>query len=435
MDTDLLQKIFKEHRELLSLPQTLVEVLRVIRDDKSSADELARVLMRDPALTARVLRIVNSSFYGAQREITTVSKAVVMLGMRQVTALALSTSIYNLASSWETKIDRVKFWRHSLEVAIAARMIAERIQYPHIEEAFVAGLLHDIGLLIIEKSFPEEFCQIIIRGKKGDNTVELEEELWGTNHARVGQFLLEQWNIPRSICDAVGHHHNQYPAECNNSELIYSQIIALANLLSSFRVIREPHGEQDFEIENRLILCDNLGLSADNLKEIQVQLLPRTVEEARYLEIDIGSFDDILLDANRLLAEQYTTVEGLLSENRRMQQQIIRTQMKEASLEALKTITATFNHYINNATATILGRAQLVEMAIAKKEMTDRDGSLARAMEAIINGVNTISLVMKELKDLSSFETTVFHEEHYIIDIENKVKKQLEELQKTTAPD
>ncbi|MFZ5981010.1 MAG: HDOD domain-containing protein, partial [Candidatus Zixiibacteriota bacterium] len=399
MDTDLLQKIFKEHRELLSLPQTLVAVLRVIRDDKSSAEELAGVLLKDPALTARVLRIVNSTFYGARREITTVSKAVVMMGMRQVTALALSTSIYNLASNWETKINRVKFWRHSLEVAIAARMIAERIQYPHVEEAFVAGLLHDIGLLIIEKSFPDDFCKILIRGQRGENTFEYEEELLGTNHARVGQFLLEQWNIPQSICDAVGHHHNQYPADCNNSELIYSQIIALANLVSSFSVIREPRGEQIFEIENREILRSNLGLSVENLKEIQVKLLPRTVEEARYLEIDIGSLDDILIEANRLLSEQYSTVEGLLSENRRMQQQIIRNQMKEAALEALKTITATFNHYINNATATILGRAQLVEMAIAKNEMDDRDGNLTRSMKAIIDSVNTISLVMKELKN------------------------------------
>jgi len=417
----------------LSLPQTLVEVLRVIRDEKSSVDNLAGVLMKDPALTAKVLRIVNSSFYGAQREITTVSKAVVMLGMRQVTALALSTSIYNMTSGWETKISRLRFWRHSLEVAIAARMIAERIQYPHVEEAFVAGLLHDIGLLIVEKSFPEDFDKILIKGQRGERTIELEDELWGTNHARVGQFVLEQWNIPQSICDAVGHHHNQYPSDCNNSELIYSQIIALANLISSFCIIREPNGDQNFDIENREILRKNLGLSIDNLKEIQVQLLPRTVEEARYLEIEIGSFDEILMEANRLLAEQYVTVEGLLSENRRMQQQIIRSQMKEAALEALKTITATFNHYINNATATILGRAQLVEMAIEKDEMSDKNGNLTKAMGAIINSVNTISLVMKELKDLSSFETTVFHEENYIINIEEKIKRQLKELEDITT--
>lgn len=426
---EIIDKIKSEHRELLSLPQTLVEVLRITRDEKSSAEQLARVLMYDPALTAKILRVVNSPFYGVPREVTTLTKAVVMLGLRQVTALALSASIYNLTQKWDTKIDRIRFWRHSLEVAIASRMIAETIGYPHAEEAFVAGLLHDIGLLILEKSFPEDFAGIYQKAQKGESTLEIEEEIWGTNHARVGQFLLEQWNLPQAICDAVGHHHNQYPPNCLNSELIYSQIVALANLLSSFNIMRDFRGEQDLELENRENIRDNLNLTLDRLKEIQVKLLPKTVEDARYLDIEIGSVDDILMEANRLLTAQYMTVESLLCENRKMQKQIARTQMKEAALETLKTITATFNHYINNATATILGRAQLVEMAIKNEEMKDKNGQVARAMDVIINGVNTICLVMKELKDLTSYETTVYHEEHYIIDIEDKIKKQLKELE------
>jgi len=426
---EIIDKIKAEHQELLSLPQTLVEVLKIARDEKSSAEQLARVLMHDPALTAKVLRVVNSPFYGVQREVTTLSKAVVMLGLRQVTALALSASIYNLTQKWDTKIDRVRFWRHSLEVAIASRMIAETIGYPHTEEVFVAGLLHDIGLLILEKSFPEDFASLYQKAQKGESTIEIEEEIWGTNHARVGQFLLEQWNIPQAICDAVGHHHNQYPANCLNSELIYSQTVALANLISSFNIMRDSRGDQDLELENRENIRDNLNLTIDSLKEIQVKLLPKTVEDARYLEIEIGSVNEILMEANRLLAAQYMAVEALLCENRKMQKQIARTQMKEAALETLKTITATFNHYINNATATILGRAQLVEMAIKNNEMTDKNGQVARAMDVIINGVNTICLVMKELKNLTSYETTIYHEEHYIIDIEDKIKKQLKELE------
>ncbi len=426
---EIINKILQERHELFSLPQTLVEVLRIARDDRSSADEMAKVLMHDPALTAKILRMANSPYYSVHREVTTMTKAVVMLGLRQVTALALSASIYNLVARWETKIDRLRFWRHSLEVAIASRMIAEAIQYPHIEEAFIAGLLHDIGLLILEKSFPKDFEHLCSQAKKGERTLELEEELWGTNHARVGQFLLEQWNIPQAICEAVGHHHIQYAPNCCDSEMIYSQIVALANLVSSFGVIKEVRDEEAYEIENRNTIRDNLNLTVESLRDIQVRLLPQTVEEARYLDIEIGSVEEILSEANRLLTRQYLAVETLLCENRRMQQQIARNQMKEAALETLRTITATFNHYINNATATILGRAQLVELAVKNGVIPDREGQILQTMKVIIQSVNTICLVMKELKNLSSYETTVYHEENYIIDIENKIKQQLKELE------
>jgi HD-like signal output (HDOD) protein len=144
---DIFAKILSDHKELTSLPQTLAEVLRVTREEDSSTQELAKVLMRDPAMTAKVLRIANSPYYGAGRSISTVTQAVVTLGMRTVTALTLSSSVYKLVGDWKTAIDRTRFWRHSLEVAIGSRMIYEALGKKQSEEAFVAGLLHDIGIL------------------------------------------------------------------------------------------------------------------------------------------------------------------------------------------------------------------------------------------------------------------------------------------------
>ncbi|KAA3633745.1 MAG: HDOD domain-containing protein, partial [Calditrichaeota bacterium] len=100
MNTDIFNKILDDHKELASLPQTLTEVLNVLRDEKSSAGDLATVISRDPALTAKMLRIVNSPFFGAGREITTLSQAVMTMGTRAVSALALSTSIYDFTGKW-----------------------------------------------------------------------------------------------------------------------------------------------------------------------------------------------------------------------------------------------------------------------------------------------------------------------------------------------
>jgi len=430
VSNDVITKILQENKELLSLPQTLAEVLRVTKSETSSAQELASVLMRDPALTAKILRIANSPFYGVGREITTMTQAVVTLGLRTVTALTLSSSVYKLVDGWNSTIDRPRFWRHSLEVAIGSRMIYEAQGINQGEEAFIGGLLHDIGILVLERAFPKQYPAVWKEAQQGRVLTELEDETWGTDHARVGKFLLEQWHLPQRICDGVGLHHMVFPPDERNPEFRLGQTVALANQISRFPIGDGPRTEVAAAAENRSAIIQNLKLPADKFSALQAQLFQKTIEQAKYLEINIGSVDDILMEANRLLFEQYMTVENLLRENRQMQQQIAKDQMKKLALESLKTITATFNHYMNNATATILGRAQLVDYGIQHGQIQDPTGSLQTAMQVITNGVTTISSVMEELKNLAAFETTVYHAETYIIDIEARLTKQLESLAK-----
>jgi putative nucleotidyltransferase with HDIG domain len=425
--TELHKKILSDHRELSSLPQTLSEVLRVARDENSSAQQLADVLKKDPALTAKTLRLVNSPFYGARREISTMTQAVMTVGVRGITALALSSSVYDLTGKVKTTIDRLRFWRHSLQVAIAARSIAEELKYFCPEEAFISGLLHDIGIVILEKSFPERYAIIWKRACEGEILHELEDDLWGTDHAKVGQFLLEQWHLPAVVCEAVGRHHFSFTPETRRDEFLLAQIVALANQISVFTVAK-PKQTAARPMEVRERLRENLGLSASALSTIERQLFAKTVDEAKFLEIDLGSSEALLEEANRLLWEQYMAVENLLRDNRRMQEEIARTKVKKAALEALKTITATFNHYVNNAAGTILGRAQLVELGVKNGKIADPDGKLEMSMEVIINGVQTICSVMEELKNLTDFETIVYHDDAYILDIENRIKRQLDQL-------
>ena len=427
MDRELYNKIVEDHRELAALPQTLAEVLRIIKDENSSATDLADVLRRDPSLTTKMLRVVNSPLYGAGREITTMTQAVMTLGQRAVAALALSTSIYHIAGQWDTTIDRTRFWRHSLEVAIASREIAEAVRYECAEEAFIAGLIHDIGLLILEKSFAEKFARVWQEAERGESIFEQEERVWETNHARIGRFLLEQWNLPEVICQAVGYYHNEFSPGNTEPEFRLPQIVALADNISHFSVTKaQPHiaAEQEY----KEILCTNLKLDPQRLVEIEKNLFGHTVQEAAFLEIEIGSPDDLMVEANRLLYDQYMTVEKLLNENEQLQEQVARDKLHKAAVEALNTITATFNHYINNASATILGRAQLVEVAISKGEVKDPAGTVDMSMQVIVNGVSTIKAVMEELKNLTSFDTIVYHDDTYIIDIEQKIRKQLEAI-------
>jgi signal transduction histidine kinase len=311
---------------------------------------------------------------------------------------------------------------------MASRMIARESGYAYPEEAFICGLLHDVGILILEKSFPEKFKRIWKQAEAGESISELEEQIWGTNHARIGQFLLEQWGLPSIICEAVGHHHSQMLTESDDPELRPLQIVSLANMVSRFTIAKvRPELAEDAERKN--FLTTALDLSSTQLLKLQEDLLAAFIEEARFLEIEIGSPEELLIEANRIIYTHYLTVENLLIENKKMQQEVARTQMEKATLEALKTITATFNHYINNASATILGRAQLIELKLKNNEISDPTGETAKSMDKIVQGVNTICSVIAELQELTTFNTTVYHDETYIIDLENRLNKQLKKLE------
>jgi len=162
MSPDIFKKILEENKELSSLPQVIVEVINIANSPDASIADLAGVVKKDPALTAKLLRIVNSPYYGQSREITTIHQAVVTVGLRTVTSVALAASIYDKFRSMGQSIDRVRFWRHSLEVALTSRLIAREVGHDPAEEAFAAGLLHDIGSLVLESSFLMNSKKIVV---------------------------------------------------------------------------------------------------------------------------------------------------------------------------------------------------------------------------------------------------------------------------------
>nr|MBN2276579.1 HDOD domain-containing protein [candidate division Zixibacteria bacterium] len=321
MSADFMQKILEASPNLTSLPQTMVEVLRLARDESSSSRQMAQVIMHDTALAAKVLRVVNSPFYGRGQKIGNITDAVTRMGLREVTALALSTSVYRMTGDWKSSLDRARFWRHSLEVAIAARLIAEKVNYKNSEEMFVAGLLHDLGLLVLEQAVPDEFSEIWLQAGAEGNLIELENRRWETNHALVGEYLLEQWHLPESISTAVGRHHSIYSEGADQPMQLSGQIVNLGHMISKFGLISEMKINTRILVGKEIIRA-NIGIPADELLAIEKTLFSRTMEESRYLEIDIGSIDDIIMEANQLLFEQYVTIESMNRVIRKMEGRI-----------------------------------------------------------------------------------------------------------------
>ncbi|HEX9972829.1 MAG TPA: HDOD domain-containing protein, partial [bacterium] len=186
------------NKELFTLPQVLNEVLRIAESVNSSAKDIAAIILKDVSLTGKVMRVANSAFYGRSRQISSVNQAVVTLGMRAVKSLALSVSLYGIVNKKGVygDFDPKLFWIHSLEVATASRMITERLKLNATEELFVSGLLHDIGIIFMQSAFPKEYKEVSESVKRGADLCKTEEGIIGINHAKVGQFISEKWNLP-----------------------------------------------------------------------------------------------------------------------------------------------------------------------------------------------------------------------------------------------
>lgn len=415
-------------REVTAMPQVLAEVIRVVREEETSAKNISQIILKDPALTVRVLRAVNSPFYGLKHPINTVNQAVVTLGMRPVKAIALSVCLYRMFESGDRGLDRVRFWRHSLETAITCREIALICSYKPVEEAFVAGLMHDLGFLLIETHFPGQFNDIMQKARNYEDLLKLEKEILGVGHARVGAFLVDLWQLPAVYGRAIGRHHAEFKEQPGGTDHTLEQIVSLGDRLSKFRISPEtPPNRRDLkQIE---ILSRLLEIKPEDLHLVREKVMGLLIRESEFLEIEIGSVTDLLEAANHLIFNQYVMVETLLRENLGMQDEIARERERKAALESLKTVTATLSHYINNASATIQNRAQVVQRSLDTGAVRDPENIAASSMEMIIKSVRTISMLLEELKRMSSFETTRYLAETSILDIDAHLKSRVKALE------
>lgn len=213
---------------LVSLPEVCIRVNEMLEDPHVSANEIGRVISQDTGLTARLLKIVNSAFYGFPSRIETVSRAVTVIGLRELRGLVLAASAVEAFSKIPNDIlNMVKFWRHSVYCGVIAQLLADKCHVLHSERLFVAGLLHDIGKLILCHRLPNEMRQVADRLKHEDRPdYEIEQEIFGFDHSEVGGELLKVWQMPKTLAEAVRYHH--YPNEASEAIMDVS-LIHIAN--------------------------------------------------------------------------------------------------------------------------------------------------------------------------------------------------------------
>jgi HD-like signal output (HDOD) protein len=207
-------QVLNSLHELPVMPAVAARILG-FNDDVVSVHEVARVIATDPVLTASLLRVANSAYYGFARRLATVHEAVLLLGFKQVRQVAIGASLMN---AWKQPpgpggFDLDLFWGHSLAVAVMAEIGARKFMAGRPEEAFTAGLVHDVGALALLQAMPREFGEALdISRRSGISIWDAELELIGFTHAELGGRLVERWNLPTGIVQAVARHHEALAA-------------------------------------------------------------------------------------------------------------------------------------------------------------------------------------------------------------------------------
>jgi len=239
-----IRRLLDHVSDIPPLPSVTTRILRVAEDPVSSAQDLTEIISRDPALTSQILKAANSAFYGFPQKIGTVYLAVVILGFNMVRTIVLGTGVLKLfrAKSASTSIlNPNTFWEHSLKCGVACRLLATNYKYHVAGEAFTAGLLHDIGRIVLAHYTTHQFEKVFKHSEDHRcSMLDAEMAVLGFSHADVGGYLLEKWSLPIPIVDAVCFHH--FPGQSRHAPDLAS-ITHVADYLShlhSFRRGEEP---------------------------------------------------------------------------------------------------------------------------------------------------------------------------------------------------
>jgi putative nucleotidyltransferase with HDIG domain len=407
--------------ELYSLPEVALDCLR-LEESAEGKREFIRRLTAEHQTATTVLRLCAPS-----RELTTplrnIPDAIDRLDFRSVRAALLAACVREAFVRPEPAqvLDITQFWRHSIETALNAQMLAERCGCQPPQEAFAAGLLHDVGLLLMGHVFGESYRSFLKSELPSEDWAPHENDRFGIDHAEAGSWWCQTQGVPESICDAVRRHHDRGLAVRgvpDDERLAF--VTALADRISQMGCEpRVPLTRRRVESKNRILTA--LGLHPIDLTFAGRSAVEALHEMGGILRVDIGSELDILRNANQCLRESYSELEQLLLETPVASRE-------ELIHQVLDAICATFSHYINNATTTIMGHSELVEMAVRRGQFEDPDGRLVESMRMIENAVVNISAVLTEMKLLGKFEVVPYHDRAQILNIDEKVKRRVEQL-------
>jgi putative nucleotidyltransferase with HDIG domain len=271
----------REISHIATLPEITLKIVELVESPKSTAQDLHKVISNDPALCTRILKVVNSSFYGLPGQIGSINRAIVMLGLNAVKNIAIAASLAKLFRGGDISpaMSARKLWEHSVSVAAATKMLADKLKIGLGDEAFLAGLMHDIGMMVEMQYDRNKMAEVVTtvgadsKGVPCNGMLEAEEQVFGADHQAFGAALCDKWKFPRNFALVTGYHHRplELPAESRTlPSLIYVADRLVAEHAGGFRL-----DLLSLDIDSAVL--DGIKLGTDKLTEIR-QALPEQLK-------------------------------------------------------------------------------------------------------------------------------------------------------------
>ncbi len=308
-----IEDLIKNQINLPSPPAIAVQILNIVQQPEASIQDLARIISADPALTAKMLRIANSGLYSPSSQVTSVERAITVLGTNVIKNIALSFVIANdLKSSSRANFDYDYFWRRSVTCGVAAELLTAALQEKN-DDIFVTALLHDIGVLTMYLSKGDEYAELLKqKGTSKASLTSLEEKRYGFDHQQLGATLVESWGLPVQIYEPMRYHHNSAKAKAEFKRT--TEILWLADLLSAI------YSESNSAEKVRLLqdeMEEHFNLPAEQVRELIDEVATKSIEILDMFELDAGDmkpYSQMLQEANDELGRLNLSYEQLVME-------------------------------------------------------------------------------------------------------------------------
>lgn len=267
----VVNKAVQEISHIATLPEVTLRIIDLVEDPSSTAQDLNKLITNDPALCSRILKVVNSAFYGLPGQIGSINRAIVLLGLNAVKNIAIATSLAKLFRGGELcpNFSARDLWVHSTAVATAAKLLADAASIGLSDEAFLAGLLHDVGIMVEMQAGRHKLIEVFERLPQAKTPfIGVEDEVLGANHQDFGRALCERWKFPKSFSYVTGYHHR--PLELDPSSRTLTNVVYIADWLAKKSQIGFVADVSTEQIEASIL--DELRLTEADIDNVEQQM-------------------------------------------------------------------------------------------------------------------------------------------------------------------
>ena len=286
MDPEKRLILLRSHiNRMTPLSPTVTKVITICNQQDASPADVSRIISVDPVLMGKVLRLINSAYYGLPQRVTSIVRAIIMLGINTVKNMLLSTAIMSNLGNRKNfnALEMIEFWKHSLAVGVTSKLIAKRHRLPPEvqEEYFIGGLLHDIGKIPLNNRFPEDYYRAMDLSEDTHQSLfSSENQMLGTNHTQVGLLIAESWNLGEEISDIISQHHSTSTYTGENQPLVY--VVTLADYLINTIGIGFSGNSHPMDVDPEVLsfLSTHMDVTYDKLKGV-VKDIKTEIEKAQ----------------------------------------------------------------------------------------------------------------------------------------------------------